>query len=317
MGHRRALGLVVSLALLAPRTAAAKDPSAAELALAKDMLREAIVEQKKGNCADAIELLKQVLAIKENAEAMMHIGECQASGGALVEGLSSLEKAEDLARESRDRATQQALVSKTAALRERIPMLSLDLPPDVKDPQLSLDGASISAEKAARPIAVNPGTHSIDATAEGRRPFTKKLKLAEKEQTTVQVLLPRPDEPGAEPAPITPDADVSRPIPLATWIGGSAAVVLTAGGAVAFVVAGGMASDGEAECAARVECDPAAIDSVRRLDAAALGMWIGAGVGAGVAITFLVLSQTGEPDRPAPAARLVFGPGSLGLSGSF
>ena len=282
----------------------------------------------------------------------MRFGECQASGGALVEGLASLEKAAELARRSRDKPTQKALVGKTAALRARIPLLTLDLPDDVKDPQVSIDGGPISAEKAAQPVAVNPGEHTVEVTAEGRTPFKNTLTLAEKERATLQVRLPRPGEPASEPAvepaveprPSTPDADVSRPIPAATWIGGSAAVLLAAGGAVAFVVAGEMAADGEAACVAQVQCDPAAIDEVRRLDAAALGMWIGAGIGAGVAITFLVISQSGEPDRaaavgsrpgawswsgarrPAPdarasdsrgAARLVLGPGSLRLSGSF
>lgn len=321
MVHRRALLLAASLGLLAPRASEAQELSASELALAKDLLRDATIEQKKGNCGDAIDLLQQALAIKETAEATMRLGECQASVGALVEGLASLEKADTLARGSRDTATQRALAKKTPALRARVPLLSLDLPADVKDPQVSLDGEPISAEKAAQPLAVNPGEHTVDASAEGRRPFTRTLTLAEKARITVQVLLPKPEEPRVEPPPSPPEPDRSRPIPAATWIGGSAAVLLGAGGAVAYVIAGEMAADGEAECASRIACDPATMDTVRRLDAAALGMWIGAGIGAGVAITFLVLSQSGEPEPTASiglgAPRLVVGPGSLHLAGSF
>ncbi len=321
-----ALTRAVALALLgasaivaAPRPASAKEPSAAELALAKDMLKEAIADEKDGKCADAIDILKQVIAIKEMADALLHLGTCQASTGQLTDALATLERAEIVAREAKDKATQQALVAALSSTRERVPMLEIKLPDGVAGAKVSLDGAEVAADKLAQPIAVSPGQHAIDASAAGRAKFSKKVDVAEKQRLEVAVELPALE---AEPAgPAAPEGDTDAPspgIPLATWIGASAAVVLTAGGFIAFAAAGGAASDGEAQCAKSTACDPGSIDSVHQLDTAALGMWIGAGIGAGVAITAYLLSRPGDPPPPAETgARLVVGPGSIGLAGRF
>ena len=334
---RVALALAFALsATVAVAPAAAKEPSAAEIALAKDLLKDAVVEAKKGNCKDALDLATQAIAIKETADALMLVGQCQADLGNLLEGLATLQKAEDLARETKDKATQQALVQKVAAVRERIPTIALALPADVTAPSIKLDGAAVTAEKAEKPIEVAPGAHTIEVSADGRTPFSKKLNVNEKERATVTVVLPKvgadtpPGNDGGENGD-TPSGGGLK-IPLISWVAGSAAVVLAAGGVVAFVVAGDAATDGEEECAKLVTCDEGAIDSVRQLDAAALGLWIGAGVGAAVAVTFVILESGGDapasasgsatartrrPRSAGPSAKVSVGAGSLSLSGRF
>jgi hypothetical protein len=314
-----------------------KDASAQELALAKDMLKDAIAEEKAGKCADALSMLKQVLAIKETGEALMHMGDCQAKLGDTAEALKTYEHAEDVARADKDKATQQALVAKLGDLRDRIPTISIRLPEDSKDAKVKVDGEVIDPAALSKPIVVPTGEHSIEVTQDGRRTFTKKVTVAEKDHEEIKVELP--SEGGETPStppetPAQPDKGATPEIPLATWIAGSTAIILAAGGVVAFVLAGSKASDGEAQCAQQTSqsaCDAGAKDTVHTLDAAALGMWIGAGIGAGIAVTFFVLSRDagekahhGPPGTsflrsppPPPTARVVVGPGSLRLVGTF
>ncbi len=318
--HRAAAVVVFGGALCLTTThALAGELSPAEKKLWKEMLKEGIAAQKDERCADAIDVLKQVAAIRETSEVMLHLGECLVQTGALNEGLKSWERAEDLARVEKSKAMQRTLSAKLGDLRERIPTVLLQIPSDAPHPAVKIDGEPVSAERVASPIQLDPGEHSFEVTADGRLPFSKKLKLSEKDSTVIPVALPSDKPP--EPPPS------SSHIPLGTWIAGSAALVLAAGGAAAFVVAGDMASDGETQCATRPSCDQKSIDSVRQLDAAALGLWIGAGVGAGLAVTLWAIDRptarsaptTGLQKSPSSlrATRVVVGPAALRIEGSF
>jgi hypothetical protein len=336
------LWLATAGATIAPSVALAKDPSAGEIQLAKEMLRDAIVEEKAGKCGDAIAILKQAAAIKESPDILMHLGDCQAKTGHLKEALTSLQHALELARQERERSATQALGPKIETLKARIPTLTLRVPEGVSGVSAKVDDDVVPNDRLGNALQLDPGEHAVSVTADGRKPFAQKVQLAEKDATELKIeLLPtggtgatgavvgtsrRGPDTGAKQAPVR-----SSGIPLGTWMAGSAALALAVGGVVAFVVAGSEASDGKADCATKKTCDEKAIDSVHQLDTAALVLWIGAGIGAGVAVTFFVLdgkkaarpTTKGPPAGAPPAretprtARLVVGPGSLGLAGRF
>ena len=91
--------------------------------------------------------------------------------------------------------------------------------------------------------------------------------------------------------------------------------VLAIGGVVPFVAAGSAASDGKAQCQKVPRCDQGTIDAVHQLDAAALGLWIGAGLGAGAAVALWAI------DRPRakakPPVRALLGPGAIRVEATF
>lgn len=312
----RSLGCVAALALLvaAPRIARAES-SASEKKLAKEMLTEAIADEKAGKCADALEVLRQVVQIQETGEALLHLGECETRTGKLVPALKTWEHAEDVARSDKDRATQQALLPKLAALRARIPAVVLQVPADAKAVTIKVDGQAVPLTRT--PMSLDPGDHTIEAQAEGRAPFSIKITLVEKESKVVAVELPAPGGSSLTSAR-------GGGVPIGAWIAGGAGVALAVGGVVAFASAGSAAADGAAECAKKASCDPAAARTVQKLDAAALGLWIGAGVSVGLGVTLFVLdakrassTSTSRRAPPVAEARLVVSPSSIGITGSF
>jgi hypothetical protein len=314
------LAAVAGMLVAAPRAARA-EASASEKKLAKEMLTEAIIDEKSGKCADALEVLRQLVQIQETGEVLLHLGECLTKTNKLAEALKTWEHAEDVARSDKDKATQQALLTKIAALRSRIPALVLQVPADVKAATIKVDGQAVAPGRWSAPMSLDPGEHTIDAQAEGRAPFSQKITLAEKGSKVVAVELrsltaPPPDAP----------AKSGGGVPLGTWIAGGVGVAFAVGGVVAFASAGSAASDGAAECAKQVSCDPAAAKTVQKLDAAALGLWIGAGVSVGLGVTLFVLDGRRAPKaaagallRPVPgaSARVVVSPSSIGLEGTF
>jgi len=329
--HALGLAALAAGALFSPVVGAQskKEPSASELSLAKDMLKDAIAEEKNGKCQDALSMLKQVAAIKETGEVFLHMGDCQTKLGDKAEALKSYERAEDLARADKDKATQQALVQRLGDLREKIPTVAIKLPDDARDAKVKIDGEVVEDLRLEKPIPLTVGEHTVEVSREGHRTFSKKVTLAEKDHEEVQVELPRettetPATP-IEEQPTPPDKKPGPTIPLPTWIAGGAAVVLAAGGVIAFVSAGSKASDGQEACKTKPTCDQDTIDSVHTLDALALGMWIGAGISAGVAVTFFVLARDSPQQhapppsgaRARPSARVAVGPGSVRLIGTF
>ncbi|MEJ7729893.1 MAG: hypothetical protein WKG00_11795 [Polyangiaceae bacterium] len=334
-----------ALSVAAPAAAqtAVKEPSKDELKIAKEMLAEAATEVKAGHCEDALTILKQVAAIKESGELHLYTGECQAKAGHLAQALSSYETGLLLAKKNKDKVTEKTLTSRVADLKGRVPTVTLQMPADAEDAKVQVDGEEIAGDKLGGPIPLEAGEHTIVVTAPGRKRFEKVIDVAEKDTATVAVELPRTlvTDPGEGQGPTEPGTDEGKdegkkspPIPLATWIGGGAAVVLVVGGILSFAAAGGKASDGETcALAGDTACADDARSSVRTLDGLALGMWIGAGVAAGTAVTFYVLSRNEAPADAAKAstgrvvpvrprsgideARIVVGPGSVRLVGSF
>ncbi|HEY4117594.1 MAG TPA: hypothetical protein VGM56_07055 [Byssovorax sp.] len=330
---RPTLAVAIALAALAPRLASAA-PNDAEGKLVKDMVKDATAAEKAGKCKESLAILRQAAAVRETGEVLLHVGACQARTGALLEALKTWTNAQQAATTEKDKATIAALGPRIDELRTRIPTISLRLPKDATNLQVKVDD---TPEPSDKPILVNPGDHTVSATANGRAPFSTKITLGEKDTKVVEVDLGAPvmrdsglDAPKAAPASAGPS------IPLGTWIGGGAAVVLLVGGILSFAAAGGAATDGAAACATAVTCDSSQKSKVQTLDALALTMWIGAGASAGFATTWyftmgrkrpkpdlaalgqVMKRQKSEPAAPAaPAAAVTVGPGSVWFRASF
>jgi hypothetical protein len=309
----RGLAALSAGAVLLAASAGRAEPSASERKLAKDMLHEALDDEKAGKCQEAVDTLRQVVAIVETGETLLHLGECLSKTGHLLEAIKIWERAEDLARRDKDKPTQQALIPKLAELHGRIPTVALHVPADAPNAAVTIDGQPLTLERTRAPIELDPGEHTVEIKAEGRSPFSSKLTLAEKATVAVSAVLPSLQPAAAE-------GSSGSGLRVGGWIAGSAALVLAGGGVGAFVAAGSAASEGRASCALKTSCDATTVKSVHQLDTAALALWIGAGAGLGLSVTLFIVGRPG--DKPAPKAaagplRLRIGPGSLQVTGSF
>jgi hypothetical protein len=308
LGIAAAIGLGGAPASAAPQS----DP---EGKLVKDMVKDAVALEKAGKCKDALSLLRQAAAIRETGEVLLNVGECQAQAGSLLEALKTWENAEDVARNEKDKATQQQLSQRIEQLRARVPTILLRIPKDVTGPTVKIDDQPQPAERVTTPILVNPGEHTLTVTADGRETFTKKLSLAEHAGTVINVVMPKvgespgPDEPVVEQKP-------QPAVPLGSWIAGGAAIVLAGGGVVSFVAAGSAAKDGQAQCAKMIMCDPAQKRQVHELDGLALGLWIGAGASAAFGVTWWAINRP-KSKPAAPQVGLSLTPTGGSLHGSF
>jgi hypothetical protein len=310
-----AFGLAVAIGACATDAAAAPQQGDPEGKLVKDMVKDAVVLEKTGKCKEALSLLRQAAAIRETGEVLLNVGECQAQGGALLEALKTWENAEDIARNEKDKTTQQQLTQRIEQLRARVPTILLRLPKDVTRPQVKIDDQPQPADRVTTPILVNPGDHTLTVSADGRQTFTKKLTLVEHDGAVISVAMPKLGETAQEEQPVV-EQKPQPAVPLASWIAGGAAIVLAGGGVVSFVAAGSAAADGKAQCAKSVTCDPSQKRQVHELDSLALGLWIGAGASAAFGVTWWAVNRP-KSQPAAPQVGLSLTPTGGFVHGSF
>ncbi|MDI3291503.1 hypothetical protein [Polyangium sp. 15x6] len=303
-----AFALGVALALGAP-AALAKEPSKAEVQLAKDMVTDAVVEVKAGRCADAIPMLEQAIAIHETAEAFLALGECQAVTGKLRAAVATWKHGEEIAEAQKDKARREAIEKKRKEIESRIPTVRLQLPAGVSGIVVTIDGQAVPESSLGAPVPVDPGTHQIEAKAPGREAFSTKIEAEDEAKLTVEIKLSG----GTNAGPTGPK--VIDAVPLGTWIAGGAAVALLGGGVAAYLLAGAHAEAGAIECRKRVQCGADRIDSVRTFDGLALGAWVGAGLAAGAAVGIWALAPKKAKDEVS--ARVFVGPASVSIVGRF
>jgi hypothetical protein len=290
--------LAVTLGICSPA-------SAQNLTDAKKLFDEGEKAEQSGDCRTAVEKWKGVLVIKETPQVHLRIGRCQESLGHLSGAITAYERAVELAggnAQVLDVANQQL-----KALEPRVPMLTLKWDGGISGASVQLDGQPVATNGQA--VRVDPGAHTIDATAPDRAPFKKTLELAEAARETIRITL--------EPTTVAPTPTVPEeggpslsPWPFVLMGGG----VVAAGIAIPLAVVGVSDldevythctdSDSGKVCPPQYEDD---ISGVKLKYGVAGALGAVSAIALGVGVTWLVLDLTSTPEEPKPQA-LLFAP---------
>jgi hypothetical protein len=284
----------------------------ADLAAAREAFAKAEKDEDAGRWDVALQEVRRAASVKMTPGLRFHTALCEEKLGQLVAALADYAAAEAQAREDGNREVLAAVAEPLADLRGRVPTLRILMPPGVKDASVTLDGTPLPGGSSATPIRIDPGKHTVEGMAPGRKPFTQGVTLAERDAATVAVTLPELS-PAPPPATVLPPA--APPAPRVSHAGAIVAsagtVVLTGAGVASFFVAGGKQSTAETACRELVSCNNLK-GPVRTFDWLALGAWSGAAIAGTVAVVLWVRSP-----RVDSAAELVVGPGSLALRARF
>jgi hypothetical protein len=189
-----------------------------------------------------------------------------------------------------------------AELEPKLSRLTLQLSPDADTPGLDieLDGAKVGRAVLGAPTPVDPGPHTVQVSAPGKKPLNLTVEVgAVADQKTLNI--PRLEDAPPEPASVVPstpllttstaappsDGASTRPIPTTVYLAGGITLALAAGAG-----ATGLAYLNKRD-------DYNASKTEERRDAALtysyvnLGLWVGAAIGAGVT-TYLYVTRPAE-----------------------
>jgi hypothetical protein len=327
--------------LLALGPGGASAQSNADRATARQLTAEAERKLAARDYEAAHGLLAKAYALVPSPMIKVGMGRAKAAQGQLIEAQQHFVDASNVPARPNEPASwapaRETARREAEAITPRLASLEfvVDGPPGPGAVHVTIDDhdeVTRATLENAIPRAVNPGAHALRAEAEGFKPFETRVSAAEGEKKKVSIRLqasapataakpapaerPRPGPPGGEPT----DDKGSHWSPVA--IGGLAAAgAFGAVGAVTGIVSWTRVRAIETRCK-DAPCQPgerANIDSARKLGNISTIAFVGAGVGAAVALgAYLMASPSPKAGKaPAGKVRAFVGPGLLGVSGDF
>ena len=194
-------------------------------AAARAAYQEGVKLQDDGKPAEALKRFEAAEALFDAPTHLLHIAECQALTGRLVESAETYESLshKDLGSNANDafKAAQDQAKAEVGAVRARIPTIRVTVvtrPPNqqVSNLAINVNGVSMPNQLVGVGRPLNPGTYRFSATANGLATASSvDVPLAEKEQKSIELVLvksaggvavitPPPPPPGEETKPPPP-----------------------------------------------------------------------------------------------------------------
>lgn len=212
--------------------APAQAQTPAETAEARELFVQGGAFAEQGKWDEARVRFERSLKLKPSSLTLYSLGVAQRQTGRLIEARASF--AAFLAEPSTPatRPFEQPAREAVDELEKRIAKIRFDInPAGVPGISVELDGAPIPPEVLANPRPVNPGAHSVTASAPGFKMTTARLTASEGEQVVAKLVLDRV-VPIDLTAPISSDSSVMDSVVPVVLIGSGLATFaagLTAG----------------------------------------------------------------------------------------
>jgi hypothetical protein len=248
---RRGLALATLVAATAgggPARGQAQAPegdAGEDLSTARKLFTDAMADESAKRYDTALDKYRRVGTFKDTANVRYRIATCLEALGRRAEALASYQAAVKLSEGDRTQAeVNKAAVEHAAQLDHVVPRLTIVLPPNAPpDTQVRVDDNLVDAAALRDAMLLEPGTHTIAATATGDQPFRTAVTLNEGGRVSISVdLAPiAPPPSSASSAGLVASAAAAgsdRPshgAPTGAWVALGVGGALAAGAAVTLV----------------------------------------------------------------------------------
>lgn len=195
-----ALGLITSLLIVTPALA---EPSPADKAASRIIFNEARSLMDTGHVNEACPKFLESQRLYPSVSTLLNLGDCyeKASPSQTASAWGAFIQAETAARTAGDKDRQEEATRRAKALEGRLSKLVITVAPSNQAGIIEVrrDGQVIGQALWGSAIPVDPGEHTIEATAPGKRPWAEKAVVPDKPgNMTVTVSL-------LEPTAVVPD----------------------------------------------------------------------------------------------------------------
>ncbi len=291
------------------------DPTEDEIRDARALFTSAEHDEDGERWQDALDKLHRIAQVKLTAGIHYHLALCEEHLGRLASALADYIAAKDEATQSDAQDVLRLVGPQLAALTPRVPHLTFQADPSAPNTAVTLDGVAVTDRLDVR-VPVDPGLHRVEASAPGRITSSVTVEVHEGDATVFRLSL-QPLAATESSLRTAAGSDVlTHPThaPIAAILATAGAAALIGIGVGAYLEAGGAHQDAVRECPGMTSC-PSLIATVRAWDWTALGAWGAAG--SAVTLATLLWTQHGPSPAPTHGARVLLGPGSVGVAGSF
>jgi hypothetical protein len=281
-----------------------------ELAEARASFQRAVELEQGRNWGGALKLFRQVGQVKMTPQVRYHIATCEEHLGQLVVALGGYELALEQSEGMHPDFIEEVQAS-INDLKSRVPKLAIERGQGAEAASIQLDGVDLGASSLGVEIPLDPGPHTVTATAPGYEPYQETVSMTEGGVEVLRVALVEIQE---EPVAVAPPPVVEPPPPqkkygIAPYVIAGTGGVLVLTGSTFLIVA--LSKHGEAKslCNDSRNCegvDPDKQTESQKLSKSAntyeaLG-FVGLGMGLAGVATGAVLYYLDNKDRSAAGA---------------
>ncbi|MGZ3418451.1 MAG: hypothetical protein ACXVEF_42355 [Polyangiales bacterium] len=324
----RITAFVLATALAsAPFASLRAEPSAAEIAAARELFDEGLALEQKGDWQGALDRFRKVAGVKMTPQVRFHIALCLENLGKLVDALVEFERAKsDAAADPTAQLVATTAQKHVVDLKERVPRVIVKVPAGTENVAVTIDGTPVSSALLGSAIPLDPGKHQLVVTANKQPSFTKDVELVEHgKTTTIEVTfapaakVEKPPPPPKEEPPKEEPTEGSHGPGALPWIFGGIGVAALAGGGIFYGLRQSTISDLEGACGPdRNQCpeDKKSTYDRGKTYTTVGNILLGVGVvGVATAVVILVASPSKSGDKKSASAAVTLGggPGNIGL----
>jgi hypothetical protein len=282
--------------------AAAPSPSAVERADAAFEEGRQFFDQ--GRYKEACEKFELSLQLDPSPGTLLNLGNCYEPQGDLVRALETFERAFAEAQRAGDSRRKElwteAARERIASLSRRVPQVSVRGVP--ADGRVSIDRRPL--ERASGVFRINPGRHTVEVSAPGKRTFSREFEIAASQRLAVNVPALETEvaseTPSSAPAPGSPgvrDGGGGKQYGPWPYVLGGAGVALLGTSLITGLSANSKQNQLERECDENYVCDlslKGTQDSAKTLALVTDVFWITGVIAAGVGVTLFVLDANAD-----------------------
>jgi hypothetical protein len=332
-----------AMALATTTAATAGAQTSGDQAAAEALFKQGRDLMASGHLAEACPKLAESQRLDPGTGTLLNLATCYERNGQLASAWVTYKEAATAAQKTDQPERAQLARHKAAELEPKLPTLTIVVPvaADRPDLQVRRDGEAIGRAGWGVPIPVDPGVHSVEATAPGRKAWQGQASIeGVAAQASVEVpplaeLPPEataiaPSPPGAPiattavpfaastPAAAPPAAShgsAQRTIGLVTGGLGLAGLIV---GTTFGVIAGSDNKDAKTDCPTDSTCNPQGFASTQSALHAATASTVAFVAGGALTAAGLVLYLTAPSESPRSSGRLgvspIVGAGAGGLA---
>ena len=209
-GTSSAVGVLALVAALVAAGVAHAAPAGGESAEELFARGKELVLEKR--FAEACPLLERSRTLDQGIGTMLWLGDCYEKNGQLASAWNEFKAAaSSAARRADDR--ERVALRRVAALEDRLTRLLVVVPPEraVDGLEIRRDGILLSPEEVAAGIPLDPGVHTISASAPGRKAWSATIDVPSRPDV-VAVNVPLLELAGSSsPVPAAPESAPSAP----------------------------------------------------------------------------------------------------------
>jgi hypothetical protein len=318
--------------MLAAPALRAQSGGASNRAAAEALFNEGRKLASSGKYTEACPKFEASEQLDPGLGTLLNLAECYEKIGKTASAWAEYKEAIPLARASGSKVRQDLATERAAALESRLSMLTIRAMGGTEEAtglEIRRDGVPVQQAELGSPIPLDPGPHTVDATAPGRQKWSSTVQLTDAAKLSVDVPALTPlaanaaATPTDTPKAVPPPPDQPRPSSsgstqrTAAIVVGAVGVVGVGIGAVFGLGASSKWSDAKSKCTAYpYGCSQDALDaksSAQSKASVATVAFIVGGVAIGGAA---VLWLTAGPSQEKSVA-LGVGPGAAFVRGSF